>query len=135
MKKLKREGDEIRIDKWLWAARFFKTRSLAVEAVVGGKVKLNGERTKAAKIVRIGDEVRVQNGPYEHVVRVQALSDRRGPASQAALLFQESAESRVAREHLAGQLAATRVVFERGEGRPTKKARRDLIRFKKGDVR
>jgi ribosome-associated heat shock protein Hsp15 len=129
------DTSEIRVDKWLWAARFFKTRSLAADAVAGGKAKLNGERVKAAKAVRIGDEVRVQTGPYERIVRVRGLSDRRGPAKDAALLYEESADSKAARETLAAQLAATKVIYPRGEGRPTKKARRDLIRFKKGEDR
>jgi ribosome-associated heat shock protein Hsp15 len=124
--------DSIRIDKWLWAARFFKTRSLAAQAVTGGKIKLNGERVKAAKAVRIGDGLSIHIGPFEHRVRVLGLSERRGPAPEASLLYQESVDGKAARETLAAQLAATRVVYPRGEGRPTKKARRDLIRFKKG---
>jgi ribosome-associated heat shock protein Hsp15 len=124
----------MRIDKWLWAARFYKTRALAAEAVAGGKVKVNGERVKAAKTIRVGDALCVHNGPYEQHVQVRALSEQRGPASQAALLYEESAASKAAREALALQLAATKVIYPRGEGRPTKKARRDMIRFKKGDV-
>jgi ribosome-associated heat shock protein Hsp15 len=127
--------DALRIDKWLWAARFFKTRSLAAQAVMGGKVKVNGERVKAAKAVRIGDALSIHIGPYEHIVRVRGLSEQRGPASQAALLYEESAQSKAARETLATQLAATKVIYPRGEGRPTKKARRELIRFKKGSDR
>jgi ribosome-associated heat shock protein Hsp15 len=125
-------GGTVRIDKWLWAARFFKTRSLAAEAVAGGKVKVNGERVKAAKAVRVGDELSVHIGPYEYLISVRRLSDRRGPAPQAALLYEESAASKAARETLAARLATTRVLHPRGEGRPTKKARRELIRFKKG---
>lgn len=125
--------DSIRIDKWLWAARFFKTRSLAADAVAGGKVKVSGERVKAAKIIRIGDSLSIHVGPYEYLIRVMSLSERRGPASQAVLLYGESAESKTAREKLATQLSATKVMYPRGEGRPTKKARRELIRFKKGN--
>jgi ribosome-associated heat shock protein Hsp15 len=78
-------GDErVRLDKWLWAARFFKTRALAAEAVAGGKVQVNGDRAKRARPVQTGDEVRVRHGPYDHVVVVRALSARRGPASAAA---------------------------------------------------
>src|SRR4051794_39664432 len=93
-----------RIDKWLWAARFFKTRSLAAAAVVGGKVKVNGERVKAAKAIRVDDELTVQLGHFEHQISVRNLSDRRGPASEAALLYEESAQSKTARETLAAQL-------------------------------
>lgn len=129
------KGTNIRIDKWLWAARFFKTRSLAAEAVVGGKVKVNGERVKAAKTVRLDDELSIHIGHFEYLIRVLRLSDRRGPAAEAALLYQETGWSKAAREALATQLSATRVVYPRGEGRPTKKARREIIRFKKASDR
>jgi ribosome-associated heat shock protein Hsp15 len=120
----------VRVDKWLWAARFFKTRSLAVTAIEGGKVTVNGERVKPARDVKAGDSVRVRLGPYEHVVIVRAVSDRRGPAAQAALLFEETADSRTARERLHWQLRHAAPVIEPGAGRPTKKDRRDLNRFK-----
>lgn len=129
------KGDDIRIDKWLWAARFFKTRSLAADAVAGGKVKVNGERAKPAKAVRVGDELRIRIGPYEHVIQVQALSARRGPATEAARLYQESDESQAARKQLATQLAAERVHAPTDKGRPTKRARRELTRFKQGNTR
>ena len=121
----------IRIDKWLWAARFFKTRALAAEAVVGGKVKLNGERTKAAKALRVNDELRIAIGPYEYLVRVRALSGRRGPAPQAALLYEESDSSQAARQALATRLAAERSQAIHTKGRPSKKERRPIIQFKK----
>jgi ribosome-associated heat shock protein Hsp15 len=122
--------DKIRLDKWLWAARFFKTRSLATEAIGGGKVELNGERAKPAKPLKIGDEVRLRLGPYEHVLIVRALSDKRGPAAVAQTLYEETAESIAARQKLAGQLkmAPAPFVYEE-KGRPTKKDRRDLSRF------
>lgn len=122
----------IRIDKWLWAARVFKTRSLAAEAVEGGKVHLNGARTKPGKTIRIGDEIRIRRGPYEWVVIVRDLSLRRGPARVAQLLYEETEESKLNRERLAQELR----VQARGpepRGRPTKKARRELERFKRGD--
>ena len=123
-------GGKVRIDKWLWAARFFKTRSLAADAVDGGKVHLNGARVKPAKVVQAGDEVRVRLGPYEHVVEVRAVSERRGPASVAQTLFEETAESRETRERLAAQLKMAPAAFVYEErGRPTKKDRRDLSRF------
>lgn len=125
------QNDVIRIDKWLWAARFFKTRALAAEAVAGGKVKLNGERVKAAKAVRINDALRISIGPFEYAVRVLALSARRGPATQAALLYEESAASQAARQTLATRLAAERAAVIHGEGRPSKKARRQIVQFKK----
>ena len=75
--------DQVRLDKWLWAARFFKTRALASEAVDGGKVELNGEKPKRARQVRPGDRLRLRLGPYEHLLTVRAVSERRGPASVA----------------------------------------------------
>jgi ribosome-associated heat shock protein Hsp15 len=121
----------VRIDKWLWAARFFKTRSLATEAVEGGKVELNGASTKPAKTVRIGDEVRVRLGAFEHRVIVRAIAERRGSAAAAALLFEETPDSVAARERLREQhrLAPSLFVFEE-KGRPTKKDRRRIDRFR-----
>jgi len=122
--------ENVRIDKWLWAARFFKTRSLATETVHGGKVDVNGERAKPAKAVKPGDEIRLRLGPYEHILIVRALGERRGPASVAQTLYEETDASRAAREKLAAQLklAPGGFVYEE-KGRPTKKDRRDLSRF------
>lgn len=125
------EDSPIRLDKWLWAARFFKTRALAAEAVAGGKVKVNGERVKAAKAIRIDDMLRIHIGPYEYVVRVRAVSGRRGPAAQAALLYEESGHSKAARKELATRLSAESPYVPCGKGRPGKKARRQMIQFKK----
>jgi ribosome-associated heat shock protein Hsp15 len=124
------QPDRTRLDKWLWAARFFKTRSLATDAVAGGKVEVNGERAKPAKMVKQGDEIRIRLAPYEHVLIVRELGERRGPASVAQTLYEETAPSREARERLAAQLkiAPPAFVFE-DKGRPTKKDRRDLARF------
>jgi ribosome-associated heat shock protein Hsp15 len=121
----------VRIDKWLWAARFFKTRSLATEAVEGGKIQVNGDRAKPSKAVKPGDEVRLRLGPYEHLVIVQGTAERRGPASVAATLFRETEESRSAREKLHWQLTAAAPAMEPEKGRPTKRDRRDLERFRK----
>ena len=122
--------DSVRLDKWLWAARFFKTRSLATEAVTGGKVEVNGERAKPAKSIKPGDEVRLKLGPYEHILIVRALDDRRGPASVAQGLYEETEASRVERERLAAQLKLAPAMFVYEEkGRPTKKDRRDLADF------
>jgi len=118
----------VRIDKWLWAARFFKTRSQAAEAVAGGKVEVGGERVKPARLVRVGEEVRVRLGPYVHIVRVRAMGEKRGPASVAAGLYEETPESKVARERHAWQLKHAAPIVEPGEGRPTKRDRRELDR-------
>ena len=122
--------DRTRLDKWLWAARFYKTRSLAAEAVAGGKVQVNGERVKRAKPLQVGDEVRIRQGPYEHLVVVRELSDQRGPAARAVALYEETAESRAAREAMALQLKSLHTAFVPERGRPTKKDRRDIRRFK-----
>lgn len=123
-------ADRVRIDKWLWAARFFKTRSLATEAVDGGKVEVNGERAKPAKLIKPGDEVRLRVGPYEHILIVRELGERRGPASVAQGLYEETAASRAEREKLSAQLKMAPAAFVYEEkGRPTKKDRRDLADF------
>jgi ribosome-associated heat shock protein Hsp15 len=119
----------VRLDKWLWAARFFKTRTLAAEAIAGGKVDVNGDRAKRAKPLQVGDAVRIRRPPFETHLVVRALSERRGRSADAELLYDETAASRAAREALATQLRAlpdTR--FE--TGRPTKKDRRALDRFR-----
>lgn len=121
----------VRIDKWLWAARFFKTRSLATDAVDGGKVQVNGERAKPSKSVRPGDEVRVRVGPYEHIVNVTGTAERRGSAPEAARLYTETDASAAAREKLHWQLKAAAPAIDPEKGRPTKRDRRDLERFRK----
>jgi ribosome-associated heat shock protein Hsp15 len=127
----KTEDSTLRLDKWLWAARFFKTRALAAAAVTGGKVKVNGERVKAAKAIRPNDALNIHIGPCEYIVRILALSARRGPAPQAALLYEESASSQAARNELATRLAAERRLVTPPKGRPGKKERRQIIQFKK----
>jgi len=123
-------GGKTRIDKWLWAARFYKTRALAAEAIAGGKVQVNGERVKRAKPLQVGDEVRIRQGPYEHQVVVRDLSDRRGPAVQASALYEEKPESRAARAARALQLKSLHSAFLPGRGRPSKKDRREINKLK-----
>ena len=117
----------MRLDKWLWAARFFKTRALAVDAIEAGHVTLNGERAKPAKLVKSADRVVVRRAPFEHVVEVKALSDKRGPAAVAATLYEETAQSRARRGALAAEMKAQ--PQPRFKGRPTKKTRRDYERW------
>ncbi len=122
----------VRLDKWLWAARFFKTRALAVEAIDGGKVQVGGDRVKRAKLVQIGDRISIRLGPYEHVVEVRGLSERRGPAAAAVLMYAETAESLKERERVAFQLKAAHVLFVPDTNeRPTKRDRRRLEEFRK----
>jgi ribosome-associated heat shock protein Hsp15 len=120
----------VRLDKWLWAARFFKTRSAAQQAVDGGKVKLDGERTKPAKEVRIGAELIIHIGAYEWLVRVVALSDQRGPATVARTLYEEDEASRARRTE---QVALRKLAADPGSdrhGRPTKRERRQFERWR-----
>jgi ribosome-associated heat shock protein Hsp15 len=114
------DSDRVRLDKWLWAARFYKTRSLATDAVSGGKVEVNGERAKPAKAVKAD----------EHVLVVRQLGERRGPAAAAQALYEETQASQESRARLAAQLkmAPPTFVYEE-KGRPTKKDRRDLSRL------
>ena len=124
----------VRLDKWLWAARFFKTRALAAQSIETGKVEVNGERAKRAKQLQVGDQLRIRLGPYHHIVKVLALSEQRGPAAVAATLFQETEESRKARETLAMQMKIAQSGREFDfRGRPTKKDRRDIERMKRGE--
>ena len=123
-------GTAVRLDKWLWAARFFKTRALAVEAIEGGKVELNGEKPKRAKTVKPGDRLRLRLGPYEHLLTVREVSERRGPATVAAGLYEEDSEGKARRELLRKQHRMAPPAFDFGEGKPSKKQRRDLHRLK-----
>lgn len=121
--------DKLRIDKWLWAARFFKTRSLASQAVEGGRVRLNGERAKPSKEVRPGDRLVVHIGESEWQVAVLALSDRRGPAEQARTLYAEDEASRQRREEQAAERRLCHNPAAELKGRPTKRDRRMIHRF------
>ncbi len=118
----------VRLDKWLWAARLFKTRSIAAEAVGGGKVDVNGERAKPARPVQVGDRVSVRHPPFETHVVVRVVSEHRGRATDAARLYEETPASRTAREALALQLRS--LPSGGDQGRPTKKDRRKLERWR-----
>jgi ribosome-associated heat shock protein Hsp15 len=123
------EPTSVRLDKWLWAARFYKTRSAATEAVQGGKVEVGGDPAKPARALRVGEMVRVRIAPYEWVVEVTGLGERRGTAAQAAALYTETRESIAARARQHDLLQAA-PVFEFEKGKPTKKDRRQLDRFR-----
>jgi ribosome-associated heat shock protein Hsp15 len=122
------DNDAVRIDKWLWAARFFKTRTMATDAVDGGKVKLNGERVKPARSVRLGDRLDIDNGATEWEVVVEGLSDVRRGAPEAQQLYRETEESVKRREETAEQRRYFREPGEAIRGRPTKRDRRVLSR-------
>lgn len=137
MKQSQDERDDgrtsVRVDKWLWAARFFKTRSLAAEAVAGGKVHLNGQRIKPAKDINPGDELRITRGNEELTVIVRALSGQRGPAKTAVTLYEETEASRAARDAAREMRRLTAQGVQAPAGRPSKKDRRKIIRFIRGD--
>ncbi|UCF39762.1 MAG: RNA-binding S4 domain-containing protein [Gemmatimonadota bacterium] len=124
--------DKVRLDRWLWAARFYKTRSVAADAIDGGKVQVSGTRVKRSKLVEVGDQLRIRKPPYEFLVTVRQLSEHRGPAKVAQTLYEESQESVHARERLRAQLTHQPVAAYEGKGRPTKKDRRQIDRLKRG---
>jgi len=124
----------VRLDKWLWAARFFKTRTLAAEAIDAGRVEVNGERAKRSHAITIGDKLRIRKPPFEQVIEVLGESEQRGPASVAATLYSETEESRKAREVLAAQFKAMGPPVFRDRGKPGKKERRTIDRLRgRGD--
>ncbi len=124
------ERPKVRLDKWLWASRFYKTRALAADAIEGGKVEVGGARVKRAKLIQVGDSIRLRLGPYEHVVTVSALSERRGPASVAATLYEETPESKKMREELQFKMKAAAPQFAHDAGKPSKKQRRDIDKLR-----
>jgi len=123
----------MRIDKWLWAARFFKTRSLAQTAVAGGKVKVGGERVKPAKELATGDRLTIRIGEFEWTVMVKALSGKRGPAEVARQLYEEDEASRARRVAQVADRRAHAAVWGERKGRPTKRDRRALERWRVKD--
>jgi len=127
--------EQVRIDKWLWAARFFKTRSLATDAVLGGHVQVNGARVKPSKDVRAGDTLEVRVGTVQWSLVVIGLSDKRGPASVARTLYEETAESAAAREAQALARRLSRPLGSDLGERPTKQARRRLDALRKAQRR
>ena len=123
----------VRLDKWLWAARFFKTRSAAQQAIDGGKVRLNGERSKPAKELKTGDELVIHIGAYEWTVRVVQLSDKRGPATVARTLYEESEDSRAKRALEVEKRRRFNEPASTLKGRPTKRDRRTLEKWQEPD--
>jgi ribosome-associated heat shock protein Hsp15 len=122
-------NEKQRIDKWLWAARFFKTRRLASEAVNGGKVHVGGRRVKSSKNVMVGDELLIRRGPVEYIINVQMINARRGPASEAQKMYTESEESRIEREDRSLQMRLLRKQTPAPKRKPNKKQRRHIIKF------
>ena len=121
----------MRADQWLWSARFFKTRSLAKHAIEGGKIEINDAHCKPAKLLRIGDRVKLTRGIERLEVSVMALYEKRGPAALAATMYSESPESATRREREAEAQRLARMAFTPSEGRPSKRDRRDISEFEK----
>ena len=121
---------KVRLDKWLWAARFFKTRALAAEAIDGGKVDVHGERAKRAKLVQAGDLVRLRQGPVEWHLRVKDVAERRGSAEIAQRLYEETADGKRAREASQEQRRQAPLAFAFGDSKPGKRDRRAIRRLK-----
>lgn len=123
-------AEKLRLDKWLWAARFFKTRSLAKAAIEGGKVHLGGQRVKVSREILVGETLEIRQGWDEKVIVVKALSAQRRGAPEAQLLYEETSESIKKREAEAAARKAAGGMIDRPAGRPTKKQRRQIHRFK-----
>lgn len=123
----------VRLDKWLWAARFYKTRGLSADAIDAGKIEVNGERAKRARLVQSGDRLKIRIGPYEHLITVKDVSEKRGSAPIAQALYEEDPESRKAREVMAAHVRAMNANSGYESGRPTKKDRREIERLRRRD--
>ncbi|MGB7802128.1 ribosome-associated heat shock protein Hsp15 [Buttiauxella sp.] len=130
MKEKSSEG--VRLDKWLWAARFYKTRALAREMVEGGKVHYNGQRSKPSKIVELNAMLTLRQGNDEKTVKVLAITEQRRPATDASQLYEETAESITKREKVALARKMNALTMPHPDRRPDKKERRDLMKFKHG---
>ena len=128
---LKQEPSSVRIDKWLWAARFFKTRNLSKQAVEGGKVQYQGNRVKASKEISLGSFIVVRRGEEELTVQVNGLSEKRGPAKVAQTLYQETEQSLLARTNISALKQAQRISDPSPDNKPTKKDRRKIMQLNK----
>ncbi len=126
--------DRVRVDKWLWAARFYRTRGVAKKAIEGGKVQVDGQRIKPSKDIIVGQTVLLRQGWDEKTVIVDALSDQRRGASEAALLYTETAESITRRERLSAQRKAGRAGLQPSDHKPSKKERRQIQQFRDQDL-
>ena len=131
MKEKSTEG--VRLDKWLWAARFYKTRAVAREMIEGGKVHYNGQRSKPSKVVELNAQLTLRQGNDERTVVVKGITEQRRPATEAVSLYEETAESIEKREKVALARKLNALTMPHPDRRPDKKERRDLMRFKHGD--
>ncbi len=127
---MKKEMESVRLDKWLWASRFFKTRKNAADAISGGKVHLNGARTKPSRNIQIGDALNITRENYRYYVEVIALNDKRRPAKEAQLLYQESEESIKARENEREMRKMNSASVQQPDKKPNKKERRQMDKWR-----
>jgi ribosome-associated heat shock protein Hsp15 len=125
--------NRVRLDKWLWAARFYKTRGLSADAIDAGKIEVNDDRAKRSRLVQSGDRLKIRIGPYEHIITVKDVSEKRGSAPIAQALYEETPESRKAREAMAAHVRAMNASTGYESGRPTKKDRREIERLRRRD--
>ncbi|MRS17123.1 ribosome-associated heat shock protein Hsp15 [Enterobacteriaceae bacterium RIT691] len=126
-------AEAVRLDKWLWAARFYKTRAVAREMIEGGKVHYNGQRSKPSKVMEMNATLTLRQGNEERTVIVKGITEQRRPAAEAVLLYEETAESIDKREKMAVARKLNALTMPHPDRRPDKKERRDLMRFKHGD--
>lgn len=124
---------KMRLDKWLWAARFFKTRSLAAEAISGGKVHVDGRRVKPSKAIGVGSRIEITKEPYTFEITVTGLNPQRRPAKESVQLYEESPESRAKRQEEAARRRAEQAAFIQAAKRPNKRQRRQIHRFKRAE--
>ena len=126
------DTESIRLDKWLWSARFFKTRKLAAIAISGGKIHLNGQRTKPGKDIKVGSRLEISKDQYSWDITITGINQQRRPAKEAVLLYEETIESHQKRQELVTKNREERALFSHGkEHRPNKKERRQIHRFKR----
>jgi len=128
-KKTTAPNDSIRLDKWLWGARFYKTRNLAVEAINGGKVHLNNNRVKPSRAIKLDDVLTISKPPYEHIITILDVTMQRRPASETQLRYIESEDSIAKREKLREELKNQPLGFRHDQGKPNKRDRRHIIKF------
>lgn len=128
-----KQTDSMRLDKWLWCARFYKTRGLAAEAIKSGKIVINNEKVKPSRMVEPGIKIKIRRGPFSYNIEILSLVKTRKSATEAVLLYKENQESIEKREMISTQLKMAAMSTPRTEGRPTKRDRRQLMRFRNKD--
>ncbi|MCL4162385.1 UNVERIFIED_CONTAM: hypothetical protein GTU68_019931 [Idotea baltica] len=128
-KKAPEKNDNARLDKWLWGARFYKTRQLALEAINGGKVHLNKQRVKPSRALKLADTLTISKPPYEHTIIIRNLTLQRRPASETQLRYEETPESIAKRERLREEFKSQPLGFRHDQGKPNKRERRHIIKF------